>query len=136
MEINPYLQFNGQCEEAFAFYAKTFGGEVIALLRWSGMPGGCTGPAVGMEEKIMHAHLKLGSFNILGSDTPPSYYGAPQGLNVTLGVDSNEEAERVFAALCDGGEVRMAMTETFFAHKFGQVTDRYGIPWQVVHSKE
>jgi PhnB protein len=133
MNVSPYLQFNGKCEEAFGFYAKTFRGEVIALMRWSQMPG--ENKNADMKDKIMHAHLKLGSYDILGSDAPPAYYGKPQGMNVAVGVDSNEEAERVFGALSEGGEVTMAMAETFFAHRFGQVTDRYGIRWMILHGK-
>ena len=133
MEASTYLNFNGQCEEAFAFYAKTFKGEVTAQLRWADMPGGQTPP--GMEKKIMHAHLKLATTSILASDSPPERYTRPSGFGVTLDVGSNEEAERVFAALSDGGNVGMPMGETFFAHRFGMVTDRYGIPWMVIHGK-
>ncbi|MBU6442267.1 MAG: VOC family protein [Alphaproteobacteria bacterium] len=133
MEASTYLNFNGQCEEAFAFYAKTFKGEVTAQMRWSEMPGGQVPP--GMEKKIMHAHLKIGATSILASDSPPDRFTKPSGFGVALGVDSNEEAERVFAALSDGGNVGMPMGETFFAHRFGMVTDRYGTPWLIVHGK-
>lgn len=133
MDASTYLNFNGQCEDAFAFYAKTFGGKIEALMRWSDMPGG---PAnAEMANKVMHVHLKIGATSILGSDAPPSHYSRPQGYSVALGVDSNADAERIFAALSDGGKVNMALTETFFAHSFGQVVDRYGIPWMVVHGK-
>jgi len=133
MDANAYLNFNGQCEEAFAFYAKTFGGEVTALMRWDDMPGGEV-PAA-MKGKIMHAHLQLGATSILAADASPERYTKPAGFNVTLDVHSNEEATRVFAALSDGGTVTMPMEETFFAHRFGMVTDRFGIPWMIVHGK-
>jgi PhnB protein len=134
MHVSPYLNFNGQCEEAFAFYAKTFAGELAALMRWDDMPGGNT--AQGMDRKIMHAHLKVGATAILGSDAPPERYTKPAGFGVTLDVDSNEEAERIFEALSDGGTATMAMGETFFAHRFGMVTDRFGIPWMIVYGKD
>ncbi|MDE3114148.1 MAG: VOC family protein [Pseudomonadota bacterium] len=133
MEASTYLNFNGQCEEAFAFYAKTLRGDVVAQMRWADMPGGNVPP--GMEKRIMHAHLKAGTSSILGSDTPPANYSKPSGFGVALGVESNEEAERIFAALSDGGNVGMPMGETFFAHRFGMVTDRYGIPWMILHGK-
>ncbi len=133
MNVSAYLTFEGQCEDAFTFYAKTFGGTVQALMRWSDMPGGPSNAA--MANKVMHANLKVGTSEILASDAPPEYFRTSQGMNVTLGVDSTADAERIFAALSDGGNVTMAMTETFFAHRFGQVTDRFGIPWQVVHGK-
>lgn len=133
MQTSTYLNFNGQCEEAFAFYAKTFGGKVEALMRWADMPGGNV--PQGMEKKIMHAHMKVGASDILASDAPPANYAKPQGFNVTLGVDSDAEAERIFAALGDGGNVTMPMAETFFASRFGMTTDRFGIPWMVIRGR-
>ena len=134
MEASTYLNFDGQCEEAFAFYARTFGGKVETLMRWGDMPGGPSTP--GMEKKVMHAHLKIGDTAILAADSPPDRKVAHSGFNVTIGVDSTPEAERVFAALSDGGNVTMPIAETFFAHRFGMVTDRYGIPWMIVHGKD
>jgi PhnB protein len=133
MDASAYLNFNGNCEEAFAFYAETFGGTVQTLLRWSDMPDGNIPPE--MAKKVMHAHFNVGATSILGSDAPPAQYAKPQGYSVALGVDSNAEAERIFAALSGGGKVNMAMAETFFAHRFGMVTDRFGIPWMIVHAK-
>lgn len=133
MHTDTYLNFNGQCEDAFRFYARTMGGDVTALMRWSDMPGGNATPA--MAKKVMHAHLKIGPTSILGSDAPADRYNKPQGFNVTLNAESDGEAERVFAALSDGGNVTMKMEETFFATRFGMVTDRFGIPWMVIHGK-
>ena len=134
MHTDTYLNFNGSCEEAFNFYAKTMGGEIAALMRWSDMPGGGTPPA--MARKVMHAHLKIGPANVLGADAPPERYNKPQGFNVALDTESDSEAERVFAALSDGGTVTMEMQETFFATRFGMVTDRFGIPWMVIRGKQ
>lgn len=133
MNVSTYLNFNGKCEEAFGFYAKTFGGKIQALMRWSDMPGGNSNAA--MANKVMHANLKVGTSEILGSDAPPDRPASHAGFNAALGVDSIPEAERIFAALSDGGNVTMPIGETFFAHRFGMVTDRYGIPWMVVHGK-
>jgi len=129
MDANAYLNFNGQCEEAFGFYAKTFGGEIAMLSRWADMPGGCP---PGMEKRVMHANLKLGSASLLGSDSPPDRYSKPAGMGVALSLDGPAKAEAVFAALSQGGSVTMPMQQTFFAPRFGMVTDRFGIPWMVL----
>lgn len=138
MNASAYLQFHGQCEEAFAFYAKTFGGEVMALLRWSDMPGGAM-PAGAvppeLARKIMHGEIRIGAATLMGADPPPERYSKPAGFGVTLAVESGADADRIFTALCDGGSVTMPIGETFFAHRFGMVTDRYGIPWLIVHRK-
>jgi PhnB protein len=133
MNVSNYLNFNGQCEEAFTFYAKSCCGDVQSLMRWSEMPGGTSNAA--MANKVMHANLKIGTSEILGADAPPDRAVKPAGFNVALNVDSDEEAERIFKALCEGGSVTMAMEETFFASRFGMVTDRFGIPWIIVRSK-
>ena len=134
MQTSVYLNFNGECEAALEFYAKTLGGKIEALMRWADMPGADV-PSE-MAQRVMHAHLKVGETDVLAADSPPENYSAPQGFNVTLDVDSDDDAERIFAELGGGGKVTMAMTETFFAHRFGMVTDRFGIPWMVVHGKE
>ncbi|MGC8524827.1 MAG: VOC family protein [Acidibrevibacterium sp.] len=138
MNVSAYLQFDGQCEDAFAFYAKTFGGEVIALLRWSEMPGdampaGSVSPE--LAQKIMHSEIRIGATTLMGADPPPGHYSKPCGVGVTLTVESDAEAEGIFTTLCAGGSVGMPTGETFFAHRFGMVTDRYGIPWMIVHRK-
>lgn len=133
MKASAYLHFDGTCEEAFGFYAETFGGEVVALMRWAEMPGGGAPP--GTERKVMHAHLRVGASDILGSDTPAERYARPEGFGVALNVESSAEAERIFGALAPGGKVTMEIGETFFAHRFAMVTDRYGIPWLIVHAK-
>lgn len=131
MDASTYLNFNGQCEEAFTFYAKCFGGKVEAMMTFEGMPDGSGIPAE-WKKKIMHAHLNIGSAAILGSDAPPPHYNKPQGYSVALNADTVENAERIFKDLSEGGTVTMAMSETFFAPRFGQVTDRFGIPWMVL----
>lgn len=138
MNTSVYLQFHGQCEEAFAFYAKIFGGEVTAVLRWSDMPGGAMpagAVAPELARKIMHSEIRIGATTLMGADPPPERYSKPAGFGVALAVESGADADRIFTALCDGGSVTMPIGETFFAHRFGTVTDRYGIPWLIVHRK-
>lgn len=133
MDASAYLHFDSRCEEAFSFYARTLGGDIAALLRWANMPGG--GAPAGMEKLVMHEALMIGQATIFGSDVPPARYAKPGGFGVALNVDGDDDAERIFAALSEGGSVAMAMSETFFAHRFGMVTDRFAIPWMVLHRK-
>ena len=135
MQINPYLFFKGQCEEAFKFYAKLFGGKIAAMMPHTGSPAeGHVPPDWG--KKIMHARLVVGDMVLMGSDPPPDRYNQPKGFSITLGVPDPGEAERVFKGLADGGNVTMALDKTFFADRFGMLVDRFGIPWMVICEKQ
>ena len=135
MRIDPYLYFDGVCAAAFRFYAGLLGGEPML------MPYGDAPPYPGSDvvapERIMHACLTLGDQYLMASDVPPGapLPAAPHAF-VSLGVDSDAEAERIFAALSEGGEVRAPMAETFFAHRFGMAVDRFGTGWMVLRAKE
>ncbi len=130
MNLNPYLNFDSNCEEAFNFYAKVLGGKIVAMIRTSDTPMKGKGPA-DRQHKIMHARMTVGDTILMGSDAPPEYYQKAQGLTVTLNVPDAAEAERVFADLSEGGAVQMAIAETFWAHRFGTLTDKCGTPWMV-----
>ena len=130
MQLNPYLMFNGQCEEAFSFYAKVLGGEIVAMLPNRGTPAADHVPEEWLD-KIIHARLEVGDQVLMASDAPPAYPQAPQGFSVSLSVDRIEEAERIFGALAENGTVTMPLESTFFAARFGMLTDRYGIPWMI-----
>jgi len=130
MHLNPYLNFNGTCEEAFAFYAEVLGAEILAIVKHRDTPMADKTPP-GMEEFVMHARLKFGDTLLMASDAPANWYKKPEGFNVHVGVDTPEEAERVFKALSEGGTVNMAMQETFWAPRFGTCVDRFGTPWMV-----
>ncbi|NYZ61980.1 VOC family protein [Luteimonas deserti] len=135
MRIDPYLYFDGSCAEAFAAYAAILGAPAPQLMAYAESPDGdCGGPdAAG---RIMHAWLDLGAFALMGSDVPPGM-PLPAGPHafVSLGVDDDAQAERIFAALADGGAVRMPMESTFFAHRFGMLVDRFGTGWMVLHAR-
>lgn len=133
MNASIYLHFDGRCEEAFGFYAEVLQGEVLALMRWAEMPGDAAPP--GMEQKVMHAHLRVGSSDILGSDVPPGRFASPAGFGVALNVDSSDAVDGIVGALSEGGAVTMPPGQTFFAHRFATATDRYGIAWMIVHSR-
>lgn len=130
MQLNPYLVFSGQCEEAFRFYEKALGGKIQALLRVGETPAAEHMPK-DMQDKIMHACLMIGDIALMGSDSPPEQYEKMQGMSVALHIDKPADAERTFKVLSEGGKVTMPLTQTFWAERFGMLTDRFGTPWMV-----
>jgi PhnB protein len=133
MEAACYLSFDGTCAEAFHFYQQVLGGEITALFRHSDTPMANQVPAE-WGPRIMHARLEFPGGVLMGGDSPPGS-SAPAGFSVALQVDSVQDAERIFAALAEGGTVRMPIAETFWATRFGMLADRYGVPWMVNHMK-
>jgi PhnB protein len=134
MQVQPYLQFDGRCEEALAFYRRTLGAKVDMLMRFKDHPeGGQPGMVPpGSEEKVMHASFHVGDSEIMASDGRCQGKPTFQGFALALPVASDAEAERIFAALGDGGQVQMPMAKTFFASRFGMVADRFGVSWMVL----
>lgn len=134
MKLNPYLTFDGQCKQAFAFYQQLLGGEVITMT-YGEAPMADQVPAEA-QDRIIHTCLSVGDKVLMGSDAPPgACYQQAQGIHVTLGIDDVAEAKRVFDALADNGTLQMPFDETFFAHGFGMATDRFGTPWMVICAK-
>lgn len=129
MKIAPYLVFDGNCGEAFRFYHELLGGE-LDLMTFGDSPMADATPAE-QRDRVMHVALTAGGQLLMGSDSPPGRFDRPQGIHVSLMVDGPEEAERVFKALEKGGTVTMPLEKTFWAERFGMVTDRFGIPWMV-----
>ena len=130
MITSVHLHFKGTCREAFRFYAEVLGGRIVFAMTYGESPAGAhTTPD--MREQIIHARLDLGEQFLLGCDTPPDRYQAPQGFNVMAAVDEPADAERLFKALAENGTVTMPCQETFWAKRFGMCTDRFGIPWMV-----
>lgn len=130
MQMNPYLTFSGQCEAAFKFYEKVFGGKIAAMIPHEGTPAAECVPS-GWRDKIMHARLMVGDKVLMGSDAPPDRYEPMKGFSVTLGIDDPAEAERVFHALAKNGTVRMPIQQTFWAARFGMLVDQFGTPWMI-----
>ena len=130
MELNPYLTFNGQCQAAFKFYERCFGGKIEMMMTHGESPMADQVPA-GWRDKVMHARLVAGERVLMGSDAPPDRYQKPQGFSVSLSVGKPAEAERIFNALAENGSVQMPIQKTFWAERFGTVTDRFGIPWMI-----
>jgi PhnB protein len=130
MQLNTYLYFDGQCEEAFQFYARVLGGKIATMMPHKGSPAESSVPAE-WQQKILHARLEVGNSVLMASDAPPGRGQKMGGFSVNIAVDSVAEAERIFAALSDGGNQYMPMAKTFFAERFGMLTDRYGVQWMV-----
>jgi len=130
MQVTAYLHFNGDCEAALRFYERVLGGRVECLIRYAGTPAAqCAGGLAG--DKILHGRLNLNGVTIMASDCPAERYHKPQGFAITLGVKDAGEAERVFNGLAEDGTVGMPLQETFWAVRYGAVTDRFGTPWMV-----
>lgn len=132
MHINPYLHFDGDCAEAMRFYAELLGGEIDMMMKFSEAPP-MDGASAEWQDKVMHCQIKAsGGLILMGTDAPPAYFRTPQGFSVSLSLDTPAEAERIYAALADRAQaVSMELQKTFFAERFGMLTDRFGIPWIV-----
>ena len=128
MKMNPYLSFKGDCEAAFKYYEQHLGGEMGDLFRYGGTPLAGSVPA-DWPDKIMHGSITIGGQTLQAADVAPDHYSAPLGFSLTLQIKSTADAERMFEALADGGQVRMPLEKTFWAERFGVVTDRFGVPW-------
>lgn len=135
MHTNVYLHFGGDCADALKFYEKVMGAKTGMVMPFSAAPPGGTPLPADWKNKIMHANVTVGDNLLQVTDAPPGMYAKPQGFRVTLNVDSTADADRIFKALAEGGSVQMDISETFFAHRFGMVTDKFGIPWIVIHNK-
>jgi PhnB protein len=130
MQLNPYLNFNGQCEAAFKFYERCLGGKIESMFPHAGTPAAEYAPPE-WGDKILHASMVVGGSVLMGSDAPPDRYEAPKGFSVSLQIDDPADAERIFHALAENGVVQMPIQETFWATRFGMLVDQFGIPWMV-----
>ena len=135
MQLNPYLTFDGRCEEAFKFYEKVLGGKIKAMMTFEGSPAAEHTPPE-WHKKIMHATLDVGGEPLMGSDGSPKHYSEPKGFAVSLSPTKVADAERIFNAFAEGGKVGMPLQQTFWAARFGMVTDRFGIPWMINCEKD
>ena len=133
MEIQPYLFFDGRCDEAIEFYRKAVGAEVQMLMRFKESPDsqqrGMIPP--GGENKVMHARLKIGDNVVLASDGNSQNNPKFDGFALSLTIDSEAEADRYFNALAEGGQVQMPLTKTFFSPRFGMLADKFGVMWMI-----
>ena len=130
MLVQPYLFLDGRAEEAIEFYRRALGAEVTMLMRFKDSPEKGMNPP-GTENKIMHASLRIGDTTVMASDGNCQGQAKFQGVALSVTVANEAEAERVFTALSDGGQVQMPLTKTFFSPRFGMTADRFGVSWMV-----
>jgi PhnB protein len=134
MRLLTYLNYGGNCAEAFRFYEQHLGGKITSIAKHGDVPN----PQIPSEwkDKVLHARMNLGGTELLGADIPPDRFQPMRSAYLTLLLDSSPEAERVYALLSDGGQIFMNMEETFFAHRFAMLRDRFGTSWMLVHERE
>ena len=135
MSVTPYLFFDGRCEEAIEFYKKTLGAEVGMMMRFKDAPDK-TMLTPGTENKVMHACLRIGGTDVMASDGRVQNKPKFEGFALSINPKDEADAERVFKALGDGGQVQMPLAETFFAKSFGMVADRFGVGWMIIVEKK
>ncbi len=134
MKLRTYLNYGGNCEEAFRFYEKHLGAKIGMMMSFDQMPpqpGSATPPMKG----ILHASITLGDINVMASDVPDGRFQPMRSAYLSLSVDSDSEAERIYNVLSESGEVFMPMGETFFATRFAQLRDKFGTLWMILHEK-
>jgi PhnB protein len=130
MQLNPYLNFNGCCAEAFKFYEQCLGGKIESSMTYGASPMAAETPPE-WHHKIMHTQLTIGDLVLMGADSPPDMFEPAKGFSVMLGIDEPTEAERVFHALAENGTIEMPLQQTFWADRFGVLVDQFGTPWMV-----
>ena len=140
MHVQPYLYFDGRCEEAIEFYKRAVGAKVEMLMRFKDSPvppqgsGECA-PTPGTENKVMHATIRIGDSAVNASDGRCTGHPKFEGVSLSLTVENDDTAESIFKTLADGGQVQMPLTKTFFSSRFGMVADRFGVSWLVLVGK-
>jgi PhnB protein len=134
MNVRTYLNFGGNCAEAFRFYEQNLGGKIGFMMTFGQMPDPSQGPP-GMENGVLHAQIEVAGITILASDVPPDRFQPIRSAYLCLSAESDADAERVYGLLSDGGEVSMPIQETFFATRYGILRDRFGTLWMVIHER-
>jgi PhnB protein len=133
MRVDPYLNFNGKCDEAIEFYKSALGAKVNMLMRFKDMPEACPpGMDPAVANKVMHADLSIGNSKVLLSDGRCQGHTKFEGVSLSLSASSDAECKMLFGALADGGKVEMPLAKTFFASSFGMVFERFGVMWMVI----
>lgn len=132
MRMNTYVNFRGKCAEAFRYYEKHLGARVGMMMTHGQLPDQSR-VSPELKDAVLHARILIGETELMAADIPNAE--PMRSAYLTLRMDSNPEAERVFAALSDGGRVLMPIEETFFAFRFGQVQDRFGVNWMILHER-
>lgn len=132
MRLNTYINFAGACAEAFRFYETHLGAHIEMMMTHEQAPQQSRVPA-NLRDAILHGRITVGGTELFAADIPDAQ--PMRSAYLSLGVESDAEADRIYAALADGGQVFMAMQETFFATRFAQLRDRFGINWMIIHER-
>jgi PhnB protein len=134
MKLYTHLNFGGNCEEAFRFYEKLLGGRILVMMKKSELPRQVPSPP-GSADPVIHASMSVDGVELIGNDVPSEVFKPIRSSYLYLGVDSSEDAERIYAALAEGGDVGMPIAETFYAFRFAQLRDRFGTLWTIIHQR-
>ena len=134
MKVRTYLNYGGNCEEAFRFYEQHLGAKIEAIMGFDQMPGahGAKPPSL---KGVLHARLNIGDTQVMASDVEPERFGPMRSAYLCLSLQSDAEAERIYGILKDGAEIFMPLEETFFATRFAQLRDKFGTLWMIIHEK-
>jgi len=134
MKLDIYLNYGGNCEQAFRFYEQELGGKITMMMRHGEQPNAANVPA-DWKNAILHARIEFGKTVLMGADIPPDRFQPMRSAYLTLTLDSAEQAERLYALLADGGQIFMKMEETFFASRFAMLRDKFGTSWMLPHER-
>jgi len=134
MKLDVYLNYGGNCEQAFRFYEQELGGKITMMMRHGEQPNAANVPA-NWKNAILHARIEFGKTVLMGADIPPDRFQPMRSAYLTLTLDSAEQAERLYALLADGGQIFMKMEETFFASRFAMLRDKFGTSWMLLHER-
>jgi PhnB protein len=134
VQLHTYLNYGGNCEAAFKFYEQHLGGRITMMMKHKDQPDTRNVPE-GWADAVLHARMNIGGTELLGADIPPDRFQPIRSAYLSLTLDSDQEADRVFALLSEGGQIFMPMQDTFFASRFAMLRDRFGTSWMLAHPK-
>ena len=134
MKLLTYLNYGGNCAQAFRFYEQHLGGKITMMMTQGQQPDASAVPP-DQKDAILHARMSIGETELLGSDVLPDRFEPMRSVYLSLSVGSSGEAERIYSLLSDGGQIFMPMQETFFAHRFGMLRDRFGTSWMIIDER-
>jgi len=134
MNLYTHLNFGGNCEEAFRFYEKHLGGKITTIMKASQLPAQYDAQP-GAENAVVHARMSIAGVELIGNDVPQGRFQPVRSSYLYFAVDSAKDADRIWAVLAEGGKIGMPIEETFFASRFGQLRDRFGTLWTIIHER-
>jgi PhnB protein len=134
VKLNTYLNYGGNCRQAFHFYEEHLGGKITTMSTYAEQPLPSTIPP-GMKDAVLHARINIAGVELMGSDVPAERFQPMRSVYLSMSVSSTEEAERIYGLLSDGGQIFMPMQETFFAFRFGMLRDKFGTSWMIIHER-